>query len=63
MGTSGVEAPVNSQAVEGHRMTSPSLDYRLIPLSQGQFAKVDAADYEWLNHWKWNARWAARGRS
>jgi hypothetical protein len=63
MGTSGVEAPVNSQAVEGHRMTSPSLDYRLIPLSQGQFAKVDAADYEWLNHWKWNARWAANTKT
>jgi hypothetical protein len=36
-------------------MTSPSVDYHLIPLTGGQFAKVDAADYEWLNQWKWQA--------
>lgn len=28
---------------------------RLIPLSQGKFAVVDAADFEWLNQWKWTA--------
>lgn len=28
---------------------------RLIPLSQGLFAKVDDADYEWLMQWKWSA--------
>jgi hypothetical protein len=26
-----------------------------IPLSQGKFAIVDDADYEWLNQWKWTA--------
>jgi len=26
-----------------------------IPLTQGQFAIVDDADYEWLNQWKWYA--------
>ena len=37
-------------------MTTPSeQSYRLIPLTQGQFTKVDAADYEWLNQWKWYA--------
>lgn len=30
-------------------------DTRLIPLSQGLFAIVDASDYEWLNQWKWYA--------
>lgn len=27
----------------------------LIPLTQGQFAIVDAEDYEFLNQWKWYA--------
>ena len=26
-----------------------------IPLTQGKFAIVDTADFEWLNHWKWYA--------
>lgn len=29
-------------------------DTRLIPLTQGKFAIVDAADYEWLMRWKWH---------
>ena len=29
--------------------------YRLIPLTRGKWAIVDAADYEWLMQWKWNA--------
>lgn len=29
---------------------------RWIPLTQGQRALVDAADYEWLMRWKWCAR-------
>ncbi len=28
---------------------------RLIPLTQGKFAVVDAIDFEWLNQWKWTA--------
>lgn len=28
-------------------------DAKMIALSQGQFAIVDACDYEWLNQWKW----------
>jgi hypothetical protein len=31
--------------------------YRCIPLTQGQYAFVDAADFEWLNQWPWFARW------
>lgn len=30
-------------------------DTREIVLTQGQVALVDAADYEWLNQWKWHA--------
>lgn len=29
--------------------------YRFIPLTQGQLAVVDAADFEWLNQWLWSA--------
>lgn len=29
--------------------------YRLIPLTLGQIAIVDACDYEWLNQWSWFA--------
>lgn len=28
---------------------------KLLPLSQGQFAQVDDADFEYLNQWKWHA--------
>lgn len=37
-------------------------DWREIPLTQGQVAVVDAADYEWLNQWKWYASWCKRMR-
>jgi hypothetical protein len=30
-------------------------DFKLIPLTQGQFAIVDAEDYEWLSQYKWCA--------
>lgn len=32
------------------------LSYRLIALTQGKVALVDATDYEWLTQWKWCAR-------
>lgn len=44
-------------------MTPPSEEYRLITLSQGQFAKVDCADFEWLNQWKWCAMWGENAKS
>lgn len=39
-------------------MTPPETEYLLIPLTQGQWATVDVADYEWLMRWKWNAIWS-----
>jgi hypothetical protein len=40
----------------------PQGDVRLIPLGDGYYAYVDAADYEWLNQWKWhmNSGYAVR---
>lgn len=36
---------------------------RRIPLSQGQFAIVDASNYDWLIQWKWYAQWNPKTRS
>ncbi len=36
-------------------MTLPSVDYRLISLTQYQFAKVDPSDYGWLSQLTWFA--------
>lgn len=36
----------------------PIPEYREISLTKGQFAIVDAADYEWLSKWKWFAHWS-----
>jgi len=38
-------------------------DTRQIPLTQGQFALVDVADFEWLSQWKWYAHWSPTSRS
>lgn len=38
-------------------MTPSSQDYLLIPLTQGQFAKVSPHRFEELNQWKWFAQW------
>jgi hypothetical protein len=39
-----------------HSVTQPSdPSYRLIPLTRGQNAIVDTADYNWLNQWNWSA--------
>lgn len=43
-------APVNSTG-----QTLIGRDMKLIPLTQGQFAQVDNADYDWLMQWKWSA--------
>ncbi len=36
---------------------------RRITLTQGQWAIVDAEDYEWLNQWPWYAAWRRKTRS
>jgi hypothetical protein len=36
-------------------VTTPESEYRLIPLTRGQFAIVDATDYDHLTQWKWQA--------
>ena len=41
----------------------PEPSYRLIPLSQGKFAKVDAEDFEWLSQWNWHVRWDRHTKS
>jgi hypothetical protein len=33
---------------------APQGDVRLIPLTDGLYAYVDAADYDWLNQWNWH---------
>jgi hypothetical protein len=38
-------------------------DVRLIPLGDGFYAYVDAADYEWLNRWKWHVHGGYAGRN
>ncbi len=38
-------------------------DYRTIPLTKGQFAIIDAADYEWLSAFKWQATWMKNTQS
>jgi len=45
-----------------HAAATPPEDSntRLITLTQGQFAIVDAADYEWLNQWKWFAHYSKK---
>ena len=43
--------------------TPPDLAYREIPLTQGQVAIVDTADYEWLSQYKWFAQWNTKTRS
>jgi AP2 domain len=46
------------QRVTRHDVTQPQdQSYRLIPLTQGQNAIVDAADFDWLSQWNWCAAW------
>lgn len=42
-----LDSPTESSAATG--------SFKLIPLTQGKFAIVDAEDFEWLSQWKWYA--------
>jgi len=38
------------------RLATPEGDVKQIPLGNGYYAYVDAADYEWLSRWTWSLR-------
>jgi len=38
------------------RAATPEGDVRQIPLGDGYYAYVDAADYEWLSQWTWSLK-------
>lgn len=45
--------------VKRHAVVQPQdQSIKLIPLTRGQNAIVDAVDYEWLNQWNWTAMWS-----
>ncbi len=44
-------------------MTPLDPSYRLIPLTQGQFALVSPQHYDWLNQWKWFALWRPKSNT
>lgn len=50
----GVGAPRGLAPEELALMRPQSTSVREIPLSRGQVALVDAADYEWLSQWRWS---------
>lgn len=49
-----------SSAEQGQERDGP---VKQIPLTKGQFALVDDADYAWLSGFKWQARWNRYTRS
>jgi hypothetical protein len=45
--------------VKRHTVVQPlDQSIKLIPLTQGQNAIVDAADFGWLSQWNWRAHWS-----
>ena len=46
------------RSVKRHAVVQPlDQSIRLIPLTRGQNAMVDSADFEWLSQWNWQAQW------
>lgn len=50
-----LEVPIMNNLIAQAAATPLADSIRLIPLTQGKFATVDAADFEFLNQWKWCA--------
>lgn len=46
----------------GHTQFRANENMKRISLTQGQFATVDNADFEWLNQWKWHALLRRNGK-
>lgn len=45
-----------------HSVTQPSdSSYKIIALTKNQNAIVDAADFDWLNQYNWQAHWSQTG--
>ena len=63
MGLPAVDAAAQPHRYRRATMTTPSEDYRLIPLTQGQFAKVSAHRFEEINSFKWMANWSIHTKS
>lgn len=58
----GVCAPgLKDQPETGVPMTPPSVDYRIIPLTQNQIAYVSPRVYDSISAYKWYAFWSKRG--
>jgi len=56
--------PLQSSHLQLCRVSGAAMtETRTIPLTQGQVALVDEADFEWLAQWKWYARWAENTQS
>jgi len=52
------------RSVKRHPVVQPlDKSIRLIPLTQGQNAIVDASDYDWLSQWNWVAHWCPHTQS
>jgi hypothetical protein len=50
---------IYTRHVKRHAVVQPlDTGYRYIPLTQGQNAIVDTADFEWLNEFNWFAYWS-----
>lgn len=55
---------MSKRRVVRHEVVQPlNESYRLIPLTRGQNAIVDVADFEWLDQWNWHAWWDATTNS
>lgn len=60
----GMEVPLMRNRVIYHEtIQPPDESSRIIHLTQGQFAIVDAEDYEPLMKWKWSVKRQVRGGS